>query len=253
MSAAWMLADLAAGLNLGRVLRTSLAVLLLVLLGWRTFDQAGHWKDSLALWEHTLSVTENNYVAHLFYGRELAAAGRHGEARLQLARAIQMRGDFPDAHFRLGVILLREGNLPAAREHFLKALAHSTRPSADPHHNLGSIYLTEGNLDQALYHLKKAVEIVDDLPDTYLNLGVVWWQKGDRERAIGQFRRAEKLAPANPQVLEALARALAETGDFAEAQALVERALAVPLEPPVRDRLQTAQRAYAEGTLPPTQ
>lgn len=224
----WALADLARAVEMTPAWKIGLAAVLLLGLGLRTADQASHWKNSLLLWDHTLRVTTDNYVAHNYLARELTALGQISDAQLHLEEAVRIKDNYADAHHRLGVVLLRQGDLAKAREHFHLALDHSTMASADPHHNLGFIYLSEGDLDKALVHFQKALEIVDELPDTYLNLGILYWQKGNREEALKQFRKAEELKPESPQVQHQLGQYFLKVGQLDQARKHLEKALRDP-------------------------
>jgi protein O-mannosyl-transferase len=64
-----------------------LGVAIIGLLGWRAWEQTRVWRDSETLWRHTLSVTENNVVAHTSLANVLPGADAipHYEAALQLA------------------------------------------------------------------------------------------------------------------------------------------------------------------------
>ncbi|CAN5559755.1 hypothetical protein BH20VER1_BH20VER1_05780 [soil metagenome] len=68
-----------------RLVLPVLGATVIALLSWRAWEQTRVWRDSEALWRHTLSVTENNPVAHTSLANVLpgAEAIPHYEAALQ--------------------------------------------------------------------------------------------------------------------------------------------------------------------------
>ena len=65
------------------------AAVLLATLMAGTWQETGHWRDSLAMWRHTLACTGSNHVAETNYGAALAAAGQFEEAIAHYGKALQ--------------------------------------------------------------------------------------------------------------------------------------------------------------------
>ena len=120
--AAWGIADLTARLPHRRVLLILSALVVLPTLIAATRLQAGHWRDSIALFERALAVTTDNYVAHNNLGNALAARGRLAEAILQYQAAIRINPAKAQSFNNLGATLMLQGKNEKARVYFHKAL-----------------------------------------------------------------------------------------------------------------------------------
>ena len=73
------------------------AGVLVLILTAATSHQVGYWRNSIALFEHSLSVTRSNYTMHTNLGLALANQGRHSEAIAQYHQALALRPDGTDA------------------------------------------------------------------------------------------------------------------------------------------------------------
>ena len=129
---------------------------LLVALSLNTCFQLNSWKNGITLFEHAVSVTENNYQAHNNLG---TAYGR--------------------------------SDLDKAISHYRKAI--EIKPNDEmAFYNLGSAYLEKGDIDEAIHHFLKALNIKPDYPEALNNLGEALVKKGDYDKAINYFKTALK-------------------------------------------------------------
>ena len=81
------------------------AVLLLCILAVASRQQVRYWHDSVALWEHTLAVTPDNFFARTDLGFAYEEAGRLGRAEVQFAAAVRLRPDLARGYQNLGRVL----------------------------------------------------------------------------------------------------------------------------------------------------
>jgi tetratricopeptide (TPR) repeat protein len=193
--------------------------------------QVEYWRDSLALWGHTVDVTRDNFVAQNGLGDALASQGRVDEAIAHLSEAVRINPDFAPAQNNLGVELKRQRHLGEAIAHYSQALR--TRPDfaeahnnlanaldeegrsneaishytealrikpdyAEAHNGLGVALAKEERLGEAVEHFSAAMRIKPDSVDAYNNLGIALAMQGKREDAIHQFSEALRLSPGNP-------------------------------------------------------
>jgi Flp pilus assembly protein TadD len=224
---AWLAGDLATRLKLPKAVLWAAGVLVLAVCVMTTRAQVCYWKDSLTLYEHTLSVTENNYFMHSKYGNLLRMAGRMNEAMWHLRRAVKIKPNFAISHSNLalaykdkglfdeaaqefeyalklnpdsamthnyyGIMLAEHGMYDLAIEHFSEALA-SERHFSGILHNLCNAGIKAGKLDTVLdviedWKLKKPQDA-----ELYYRAGILYVLKGDNTRAIEQLEKALKLA-----------------------------------------------------------
>lgn len=124
--------------------------------------------------------------------RQLQEAGRPEEA-VSLYRNILMQDPaHGDAHFLLGAILARKGDVAAARGHMEQAVR--LRPQiAEFHQGLGLLYLREKRLPEAIDSFRKAVAAKPDFALAHNNLGTALRRSGDLAGALECWRRSFQL------------------------------------------------------------
>jgi tetratricopeptide (TPR) repeat protein len=177
IAVAWTAADapvrlrpaLAAG---GVVIVLALAVL--------TRVQVGHWQNSLALWQHTVDVTTDNYRARNSLGAQLGNLGRPADAIVQFTEAVRLAPDRGEA-FHI-------------------------------HHNLGRALADLGRLDEAIPHYREALRLKPDYPEAHNNLGLALGRTGHAEEALAEFRLALEDRPGFAPALANLAGAHNDLG-----------------------------------------
>lgn len=99
--------------------------------------------------------------------------------------------------------------------------------SAREHVDLGLAYEHKGLLELAQKEYLKAADIEGSWAVPYFNLGNVAHRQKDLETAESCYRRALKLDPANPDIMNNLAIVLHATGRTGEALVLIEGALSI--------------------------
>lgn len=87
--------------------------------------------------------------------------------------------------------------------------------------------MQQKNWDHAEAVLKQLAEKNPKLSGVYLNLGIVYRNKGDNEKAAAEFNRAINANPKNVDAYNQLAVLKREAGDFSAAESLYQKALAV--------------------------
>ncbi len=168
--AAWGAPDLVAA---WRFKTTGLAIMagtILLALTTMSVFQVGYWRDSIKLFEHTLMVTEKNYIIHNNLGVELKNSGRISEAihHYEASLRINSKG-YADAHNNYANIIAGQGRLAEAIRHYSDALRINPE-NAEVHNNLGVALFRNGNEEDAISHFKEAIRIRPDLTEAHHNL-----------------------------------------------------------------------------------
>lgn len=132
----------------------------------------------------------------------------------------------------LGAIRLQQGRCSEAAPLFEQArkLHPATGRFAYFH---GAALAGMNQLDAAVAAYQAAIKQEPDFADTYLALGQVQRNSGRAEEALNTYRRLLRLQPGNANAYIALASVLAETKQFAEAEAPLKRALGCTTDPNV--------------------
>jgi tetratricopeptide (TPR) repeat protein len=209
--------------------------------------QTLYWRDSEALWNHTLACTTRNCVAHCCLGNAFFEEGKNEQAIAQLREALAIAPDYAQAHASLGVVLYQQGQKVEASAQLREALA--TKPDdaqaennlgialvdrgekeegiahyrkaleIDPNYekaeyNLGNALAAEGHSDQAIAHFRKALEIKHDYALARYSLGTAYCAKEQWDEAIGQYRQALEIKPEFAEARHSLIKTLLRKGDF---------------------------------------
>jgi tetratricopeptide (TPR) repeat protein len=173
-----------------------LGVLLLISLIVTTRAQVKLWRNSEALFRHTIQVTNNNYLIYNYLGAELLIQGRHQEALIHFNRSLEINPSYADAHCNLGVLLLRQGKYREAISPLHAAL------QIKPEHvealtNLGIILSKYGKVKEAMHLFSEAMRINPKFEEAYFNQGNLLLKIEKYEEAIHYFNEALKINPGN--------------------------------------------------------
>jgi protein O-mannosyl-transferase len=215
-----------------------------------TFLQASTWRNSIALFEHAVAVTDGNYIAQNNLGAALREANRRPESLPHFEEALALRPNYPEAQNNLGEALLVNGQRDLALPHILEALrldhhlaeAHVNlatiwnqqgRPdlaepeyrsalqlnpsSAEANDGLAAILLETNRPSEALPHALEAVALNPDDADSHYNLGRLYALTDRTAAAIAQFRETVRLQPDNAEAHFNLGVAAAQTDQLADA------------------------------------
>jgi len=141
----------------GKVLAGSL----LLILGALSYEQAGKWKDSQTLFEHTLKVNPGSLLAHNNLGAILEGKGQYQEAYKHYASSVKLAPDSVPPLYNIARLQAMQGNFKLAKPIFEEVLRRQP-DVAEAHQSLGAIYNKEGDLDNAEKHLRIALQIRPD-------------------------------------------------------------------------------------------
>jgi Tfp pilus assembly protein PilF len=176
-----------------------------------TWRQVGYWKDSRTLFEHTIAVTEKNFIIRNNLGVILARTGDNRGAQFQYQEAIMANPEYAEPQGNLGNLLLREGRYEAARS----LLEGALRLKADfpmAQLDIGIVDAVAGNYPSAIDHLNIALRMTPDDPEVHSNLCYALEHSGRLDEAITQCREALRLRPDYPDAQFNLKNALRERG-----------------------------------------
>jgi predicted O-linked N-acetylglucosamine transferase (SPINDLY family) len=139
-------------------------------------------------------------------GSAAAQAGRMADGIVALRRAIELKPDFPEAHYNLGAAYRDAGNADAALAAYRRA-AELVPKFADVHVDIAALLRERRELDEAERSVRAALALKPAFPEALLELGNVHKGGGDWRAAIEAFRRAVSVAPSFGRARWALAMA----------------------------------------------
>lgn len=210
---AWGAADATARWPQLRVPLAAGGIAALAALAALAWFQVQHWRDTLALWERALAVTEGNYFAHHRLASRLGALGiRLAEAEAHYAEAMRLRPSWADPVVGRADLRAARGDLSAAVHGYQRGLALDPQnPRA--HGNLGIVLAQLGRFGQARLHLERALTPAGGSAAFHNALGVVAAYEGREHDAAREYQQALDQAPLLLEAAKNLAWLLATSGD----------------------------------------
>jgi Flp pilus assembly protein TadD len=217
------------------VLGTAVTAMVLALagLGAGTWVQSRIWRDSESLWRSAVAAHPTCALCRQKLGSALLTAGLHREAEAELTRAVALRPERPTARNSLGAFFVDQGRLGDAETEFREAIRLAPQYS-EATANLGALYARQRRYAEAIAVLRRAIVLSPQLDSARGNLafaldnaGVELAQEGRPAEAVGLFREATELLPAEATFWRNLGQALIEDGKVVEAGSPLERAVAL--------------------------
>ncbi|MFZ2631119.1 MAG: tetratricopeptide repeat protein [Desulfosalsimonadaceae bacterium] len=200
---AWGIPELVENFPLKKTGLPVLSAGILCVLWVLAWNQIRFWRDSRTLFEHTLSVTRDNFMIHNNLGVALSKQGRMDLAIDQYLKSLRIRPGYADAHYNLANIYKDQARLDQAVYEYLQTLR--IKPDHEKaHNNLGSALLSMGRPDEAIKHYQQALQINPDYVDARYNLGIAYVDTGDIDQAIQQIQAALRLRPSDDNILNTL-------------------------------------------------
>ena len=166
------------------------------------------WQNSRTLFEHALSVTENNFVAHNNLGVALKSEGKISEAIAHYREAVRINPGDSRAHFNLAINLADQGNIAPALFHFSE-VERLKMDDVEKHNLFGVALAKQGRLEEAVAQFSKGLRRDPKYPKTHYNLAFALSERGQTAEAITSYREALRLEPQWPEALQSLAWLLA--------------------------------------------
>jgi tetratricopeptide (TPR) repeat protein len=204
-----------------------ISVIVLGCLAIATNLQLHHWRNSLALFQHAVDVTENNYVAHNNLGELLAGGGRLEEAASHFNKALEINPQFDQALHNWGMMLVQQHKPQEAIEQFSRAV--EANPNfLEAYNKLGAALAETGRLDEAAAALSRALEINPRHPSAHANMALVLERQGKLDEAITHYSEALRYMASNAMMAQThyrLGNLLARRGDKGQATSHYREAL----------------------------
>jgi tetratricopeptide (TPR) repeat protein len=247
---AWGVYELLSKVSHRRILLATGAGVLITALMICTWKQVRLWQDSITLFEHTLSITSNNYSMHHNLANVLRESGKIDEAIAHYSKALEINPNHARAHNNLGIALAQKGRLDDAAYHHSQAIRINP-DNVEAYHNLGLILARQRKLDDAIVYFSKALELDPDSADVHTGMGTVLLFQGKLEEATVYFTKALELNPDHAEAHNHYGVVLAHQGRLDDA--IIHFSQAVRINPSykrAKDNLQRALRMVDKSTSP---
>ncbi|HVM76334.1 MAG TPA: tetratricopeptide repeat protein [Candidatus Saccharimonadales bacterium] len=174
-----------------------ISVFVLSALSFALRRQVNLWTDNLTLWQHTLAVTKNNFIAEDNVATALLEKGRPEEAIEYFRRAQAIRPGDPISKLNIASYEQQHGNAREAIAGYDQVIQLTENPTflALAHSNRGFAYLSLGDDARAGEDFRAALAAGENNSAAYLGLGMLARKAGDLRGAERDFRRSVEINP----------------------------------------------------------
>jgi tetratricopeptide (TPR) repeat protein len=194
----------------------TLSVLILPCLFFVTLRQTGYWNNSIALYDHALSVTSPNDA---ILNNRGVAYGQSGDLRHAISdydRAIEINPGNAEIHNNRGIAYGKLGNHRQAIEDFDRAIELDPE-HAEAYFNRGLAYDKLGRHRRAIEDFDRVIKIDPTHVEACFNRGVAYGELGNHRQAIEDFDRVIGIDPEDGRAYFNRAVAYGELGDRSRA------------------------------------
>jgi tetratricopeptide (TPR) repeat protein len=181
---------------------------LLVLLGALSWAQGWVYANEKMLWVQTLDENPDAWLAHNNLGLILMREGHVDDAMEHFEKTLQINPNFGLAHYNLGNAYFQKGQTQEAYNQYQACLV--TEPDfASAIFDSGLCLSLMGQTDAAIAEFQQTLIHDPNHGKAHYNLGVALLKKGQVDAAIVQFQECLRLEPGEPHALEMLNKAQA--------------------------------------------
>ena len=223
---AWGVPDFLKGWNHRKEILLTLSACSILFLSIITWTQVGYWQNSITLFDHTLKVTDNNWLIYTYRGNAYSGLGNYRQAIKDYDRAIEIKPGYANAYNNRGIAYVPLGNSKQAIEDFSKAI--EIKPAyADAYNNRGIAYKSLGNYKQAIEDYDRAIEIKPGYPEALNNRGNAYNGLGNYKQAIEDLNRAIEIKPGYTDAYNNRGNAYNGIGNYNQAIEDYDRAIEI--------------------------
>ena len=242
---------------------------------WMAYDnlgiilaRSGDEDGAMALFQKTLAIRPDDSQACNNLGLVLCQKGRTDEGIVEFQKAVSILPGNAVFRNNLGKAFLAKGQQREAMIQFQKVLENNPLDQKANYH-LGIALFQTGRVDEAMAHFEKALENHPDFAEAWDSLDHTAWLLAtspeaslrNGPKALALARQLDRLSGGNnPALLDTLAAAYAENGQFPEAIDAAQRALALAssqnnpaLENTLRQHIKLLQAGSPLRSAPPTE
>ncbi len=209
----------------------ALAAVAVVFLSLRTFARNEDYRQPIRLYAQNVKFNPANRRAHNNLAVELKALGLRDEARQHFEIATKLEPRHAHAYYQLGLMAAEERDFATALNYFSKSLKLEPQDQAAAYCR-GLCFMELGEDQHAVDAFSASLKVNPQHVVTRRELAWVLATSTDEHVRNGQqaLQIAQELQasrPSDPRLMEVLAAAQAETGEFQLATSTAETALAV--------------------------
>lgn len=174
----------------------------------------GQFEDALEVLREGLTVYPNAVDLHIGVGYARLAREEFAWARRAFTSALVLDSEHEDALAGLGEVLMRFGEVDAAKRTFQKTLDLGFDEDLELMLQIGRALFREGHVDDALRYFETARRTAPDSADVLAMIGYTQHRRGDDADAVATLKDALRLDADHAEARIYLANLLYDRGDY---------------------------------------
>jgi cytochrome c-type biogenesis protein CcmH/NrfG len=167
-------------------------IVVLSIMAALTWQQCGYWKNSIALFNHALQVTKDNYLAYNARGVIYAKSGQYQQAIEDFTKAIKLQPVYANAYYNRGLAYTNSGQYQRAIEDYNEEIRFQPL-YVDAYYYRGNAYTNFGQYQRAIEDYDTVIRLNPDYAEAYNNRGVVYFMQGDNKLGCRDAQKACEL------------------------------------------------------------
>ena len=205
----------------------SFTIIIFVFLGLLTRMQTSHWENSKTLFQHALTITQNNHVAHYILGKESLKENDLDNAVKHFNQALAIKNNYPEAYISLGNAMMEKDNYDKAIDCYNKALWMSINQEDFLYNQLGKAYFQNQMFDKAKEYISKSLNENPKNPAALNNMANILTKMNKPDEAVIFYEKALQLQPEDTEILNNLANVHLTLGNLQKASLYLNQARAI--------------------------
>lgn len=178
----------------GKKVTIFLSVAIIVLCSGMSWRQVGYWKDSTALFKHSLEIDQRNFTVHNNLGLLLLDEGKYEEALIHFLKTLEIAPEFAQVYNNIGLVMKKQGK----RKEELRFYLESVRRVANlekVYYNIANWYGEEKDLEKTIFYLERAIHANPNYAAAHFRLAQVFYYLKEIPKANWHHERAIALFP----------------------------------------------------------
>jgi len=185
--------------------------------------------EARSLFKQICEIDESDPESWMMLGSLHAELSEDEEAISCLNKALDHDPAYPDAHYNLAKVLVKQRHLPDAQNHCQIALNNDSAYAA-AWQLMGAIQETFGNFVESERCSRKAIELAPDNAISHANLALSLWKQDKLEESVQSFQRSLDLNSQQADVWLQLAVVYTRLHLYVDAERCCEKVILIDPE-----------------------
>ena len=153
-------------------------------------------QSALTMLTKLIGIEPTNVDAHYLSGKLYIELGHSEEALDAFLETIHLDVNRLDAHYQIVALYEQQGDIDNIIKRY-ETIIRLDSSTADPFLRLGALYLRQGDKDSVVRVYEPGLEIEPDHPQAQYNLGIIFEERDEIQKAIKHFELANRYDDGN--------------------------------------------------------